>query len=231
MQDLYSFFNFEPGASSILYPLNNDIKRVKNPQFSKEVNFIKHQAVWEYRVFWPCDADPISLESLFTSLPSFDNFHSSILDDIYILIDHKPLNLKIRQGKLVYKPVFEQEQGILACGQKIKFSFPLKWSKIYPLFPRLEFSTKFCPDLSCFLTHLHDCGYFAQLISFQKKVYRCKLGSTLQLEISQFDIKNQRWFSLCVESKNYNLIKQEKLKNNKGFVMGYVEFLEKYGRP
>ena len=233
MSNLCSFFNFRPRTCSSVESSVDQKKDFENVVTLKSDHHVKiHRPIWEFRLFWPDHKNPVCLHSPSFSSLSHTQFQPLTLQDTYILIDHKFLNLKIRHNKLAYKPLLEQEQGMLAYGQKIKFSFPLNWQKLYLLLPRLSVSTKTCPDLITFQKTLYDNGYQTQCLTFDKTVRRYKFKSCLQLELSQFDLNHQKWFSLCIEGSSYNLIQQEValLEGSQGDMMGYVEFLKTYGQ-
>ncbi len=208
----------------VLCERNNEESFLESSTKDHEANI-----VWEWRCFWPNCADPVQLK--LSSFSSLKYFQSLTLEDVYVLVDRKSLNLKVRGDKLAYKPLIEQDEGLLAYGKKKKFSFPLKWADIYSYFPRLRLTSKFCNSLAYFLVQLRQDNYDIHLVTFQKKVYRCKIKPKLQLELSQFELNHRGWFSLCLEGNSYYQVKQEIkniLKEKTGEVMGYVEFLEKY---
>jgi hypothetical protein len=191
----------------------------------------KERIIWEWRSFWPQSVKEIILfQAGFTSF-TWEDFTYHPFEDIYFIIKGCPLNLKIRKDKLFYKPLVEEYNKLLAFSYKQKIKFPLLWKDLYPLTPRAQLfkNSIFSPEE---LAHyLEKSGYQVTLFPVKKDSYRCKVSETLQIELTHLHIGTRTWYSVCIEGLDENQVRECAYLTitQAGEVMGYVEFLDKYG--
>jgi hypothetical protein len=215
--------NVENGGTPVFQLSSSGIKDV-------EVIPKKQQIGWEWRSFWPEDCSPIPVHLVPFPISSLNDFESITFQDTYISIKKSLLNLKIRKEKLVYKPVIEKYDYLLAFSPKKKFPFPLGWKELYSLFPRLLYYKGVILSPHDLVLCLQESHYQSCLISLQKNTCRYEITEDLRLELSQIMVHDQLWYSVCIESLSITQVREcaDLMIPQKGKLMGYAEFLNKH---
>lgn len=150
-------------------------------------SYPKETLKWEIRFFWP-DDQQIVLNNLNDALLNLTNYQHKQRSDSYYLVPDHNLNIKKRQGNLVYKPLIEQRGNALGFSDKI----PLQNS---------------CDThLSQLLEHILAKG---TIIEIHKEAYQFKFPThpKIKLELARLEVLDKTYFSACVEGHSLNLVK------------------------
>lgn len=160
---------------------------------------------WEARYFWNSD-EIIRLSLIDPLLLRLSHYQIKEKHDCYFLLAKHHQNIKLRHGKLQYKPLIKQSAYAFGFGAKVELNVD---------------------DKDCFLTQKQiDKG--TEIIVHKESVgFKWNNHPSIKLELSRLEINHAVYFSACVEGRSQVLVEaiSEQLlgKHN---TTDYVAFLK-----
>lgn len=172
---------------------------------------------WEKRFFWSQE-QIIQLCNIDNALLNLANYQQKCKEDDYYLLANSHENIKQRHNELIYKPILQQTKTATGYGPKINLDQELRDSA----------NNKKSVALAALAQEARQHGI---QIFVKKEVFSYKFPSIppIKLELARLEIKNQIYFSACMEGKSLFLV--EYLSDH---LLGrqnscdYVTFLKKF---
>lgn len=174
---------------------------------------------WESRFFWPSH-EIIILYGLSPSFYEISRYKITHKEDTYIILPDEPLNLKLRQNELYYKPMLSQQSGVVAYGKKIK---------INDCSPNMMLPGCDSEGIESLLCKIQSEG-IPITVKKEALVYSFDSTPSIKLELSWLRVAQQEFYSISIESKAFAMVEaiQEQLIKNKKS-SDYVTFLKGLG--
>lgn len=150
---------------------------------------------WEMRCFWPEDAI-ICLKGLTEHFLELSQFQLKKREDTYYLLDNAPLNIKMRRGQIVYKPLLAKKEHAMAYGRKII----LDEQGAAATLPGAENIT-----VEELLGQIKASGKKIA-VSKDAFVYKFSTEPATKLELARLCVQDKIYFSLSIESRALSLV-------------------------
>lgn len=161
---------------------------MQNPiQFPLQ-SYEKEPISWEARYFWHED-EIITIHGLTSDFLKPSNYRFKKTHDTYYILPHRTHNLKKRHGKLFYKPLIAERNGLFGFEKKIALDAQSQKNLHLPA-----------------LTELID----ATRIQVKKEVllHTFKTRPAVKMEIARLAVENQIYMTFCLEANSYSLVDQ-----------------------
>lgn len=171
---------------------------------------------WEIRFFWPADTI-IELKGLSDSHLDLSRYTIKHREDRYCLLKNHDLNIKVRRGRLLYKPILARTRHAIAYGKKID----LLKAKPHTNLPG--------DNGYCIATLLNLINTHKKEVVVRKEalIYQFKTQPKIKLELARLEVNGVVYFSVCVES--YALALTQSLSRhllNNQLSCDYITFLK-----
>lgn len=174
-------WNFELNYANLL-PLNN-------------LEDSREELRWEARYFWPGKAI-IPLNGLDERFLALSNYEFKHRQDDYTLLPKLPLNIKKRRNELVYKPLLQETKILRGYGKKIKLA---------DCPPDLILPGRQGLKVGDLLTELEENSLEIE-VTKEAMIYQFLSEPKIKLELSRLEIRQNIYFSLCVEGRSQKLV-------------------------
>ncbi|HAZ7572946.1 TPA: hypothetical protein ACGCKQ_000349 [Legionella pneumophila] len=196
---------------------NFEFSSIQTPPLTTLGHDVQDNLKWEKRYFWPPD-QIIRIHAIDSSLLDLANYQKKHKEDYYYLLPDSDYNIKQRRNELLYKPVIKQSGSALGFGPKVHLETP--------------------QTLSCHgdAEHMNRQELLKKIkekgiVVFVKKeafVFKFPTTPTVKLELARLEVKNEAYFSACVEGRSLTLVETISVLlfgNQPSFE--YVTFLKK----
>ncbi|KTC64892.1 Uncharacterised protein (plasmid) [Legionella adelaidensis] len=184
--------------------------------FPEKFSETKTDFHWEARFFWP-ETEVISLNELDESYLKLSEYEFKKRKDLYFLLPNFDGNLKLRRDQLLYKPLIDKKNGILAYGSKVKLH---ELDEDALLVRNEKFKVKEIISLTQKAAPLE--------VSKEALIHTFSQKPKVKMELSRIVVNKKIFYSVSFESRCFEYVEclQEKLLN-KAVASDYVTFLKR----